>query len=163
MVTCCGAGVGPQANEPSIRPSAVGAVSVIVHVVPTCTSGVMPDPPTATSNGYVCPLLHTTSTWNDAPPLIPWVSPVAALVTLTRPKMGTVGFVTVTATGAPATIVAMGAGDQVGAPHVKPGASRPGSGGISCMLHVVPTGSPGTVWLPLAVSVTDPVKPGPQS
>ena len=95
MVTCCGPGAGPQANEGSTRSSADGGVSVMVQLVPTGRSGVdwlaLPARLKVWSNAVP----QLTRTANLARAVIPWVSPVIALVTLTCPKTGMVGLVTV--------------------------------------------------------------------
>ena len=94
--------------------------------------------------------------------MIPWVSPVMALVTLTCPKMGMVGLVTVRVVEPLAVMVAVGPGDQVGVPQTYAGESRPGSGGSSCTEQVSRAGRFGMVTVPPAATVAS-VGPLPQS
>lgn len=92
---------------------------------------------------------------NWASAVTPSTAPVIAFVTLTRPKIGTVGLVTVRVTDPLAGTVVSGPGDQVGVPHTKPGDNSPASGGSSCTAQLFRAGTV-TVLLAPTATVTSP-------
>src|SRR5664279_1002766 len=92
----------------------------------------------------------------------PPVAPASTLVTLTRPKIGIVGLVTVRVVLDPAAMIAKIAGDQLGGPQAWAASSRSTAGGTSDTAQVTPAGSPFLVADPPSATVRLPVMPAPQ-
>ena len=138
-------------------------VSVTVHRVPTGRSGVVPVAPRNSTKVVEYPFVHEIGMAKFVPATSPPVSPATTLVTLTWPKIGNVGFVTVSVTVASATTVAVAPGSQVGVPQAYAGFSRFTAGGSSATMHEAPAGSLSTVLDPPSPTVTLPAMPAPQS
>ena len=81
-------------------------------------------------------------------------------MTLTCPKIGVVGLVTVNVVVPLTGTTATGAGDQVGVPHTKAGRAEPGAGGTLLRRAAHSGRQAGDVALPPSAMVTAPVKSG---